>query len=246
MRAAFRIAGPRFRTGRRRGRPSGRLSGSSRMPPRKSLDAKCGECLVFGALHGLTDGLVLIDPEGHIFHVNRRAEEILGMVAAQVLGTRLVAHLKHPGLAAFWYSTAEEMVPATTEMAYSSGATIRATISICLSAAGEPIGKALLLRDVTREKKINVELSASLARRLMEMAGGQAPAAEAHKLTPREREILQLLADGLTNAAIAARLEVSVNTVASHLKHLYPKIGVNSRSQAAAYAVTHGIYQSEE
>lgn len=216
------------------------------MQPPKSLDAKCGECLVFGALHGLTDGLVLIDPEGHIFHVNRRAEEILGLVAVQVLGTRLVAHLKHPGLAAFWYSAAEETVPATTELAFPSGTTIRASISICLSAGGDPIGKALLLRDVTREKKITVELSASLARRLMEMAGRQEPRAEAPRLTRREREILRLLADGLTNAAIAAKLKLSANTVASHLKHLYPKIGVNSRSQAAAYAVTHGIYQSEE
>jgi PAS domain S-box-containing protein len=216
------------------------------MQPPKALDAKCGECLVFGALHGLTDGLVLIDPEGRIFHANRRAEEILGLVAVQVLGTRLVAHLKHPGLAAFWYSAAEEMVPATTELAFSSGTTIRATVSICLSAGADPIGKALLLCDVTREKRINVELSASLARRLMEMAGGQAPQAEVPKLTRREREILRLLADGLTNAAIATKLSVSVNTVASHLKHLYPKISVNSRSQAAAYAVTHGIYQSEE
>jgi len=53
-------------------------------------------------------------------------------------------------------------------------------------------------------------------------------------LTARERELLAALADGLTNEAIAGVLEISINTVKFHLKNLYEKLGVSSRSQALA------------
>lgn len=53
-------------------------------------------------------------------------------------------------------------------------------------------------------------------------------------LTPRERELLSSLAGGLTNAQIAGKLEISVNTVKFHLKNLYDKLGVNNRAQAVA------------
>ena len=100
----------------------------------------------------------------------------------------------------------------------------------------------LSLRDVSRERTVQVELSAAVAKRLAAMAGNDENAEDLPTLTRREGEILQLLASGLTNAAIAARLYVSVNTVASHIKHLYPKLGVVNRSQATAVALSHGIH----
>jgi two-component system nitrate/nitrite response regulator NarP len=51
-------------------------------------------------------------------------------------------------------------------------------------------------------------------------------------LTARERELLSALSDGQTNAQIAGQLEISVNTVKFHLKNLYEKLDVSSRSQA--------------
>ena len=60
-------------------------------------------------------------------------------------------------------------------------------------------------------------------------------------ITPREREILALLVEGLSNAAIATRLFITVNTLEHHLTHLYAKLGVASRAQAAVHAVRHHL-----
>jgi two-component system nitrate/nitrite response regulator NarP len=54
-------------------------------------------------------------------------------------------------------------------------------------------------------------------------------------LTPRERELLAALAGGLTNAQMADKLAISLNTVKFHLKNLYDKLGVSNRAQAVAH-----------
>ena len=58
---------------------------------------------------------------------------------------------------------------------------------------------------------------------------------ERGEVTEREREILALVAEGLTNAQIAHRLRVSDNTVKFHLQNLYLKLGVRNRTEAAAH-----------
>ncbi|WP_368498172.1 response regulator [Herbiconiux sp. A18JL235] len=65
-------------------------------------------------------------------------------------------------------------------------------------------------------------------------------------LTAREREILLLLAQGLTNEQIAAELVVEVATVKSHLARLLPKLGVQSRLQAAVWAYQNRVVTVEE
>ena len=60
-------------------------------------------------------------------------------------------------------------------------------------------------------------------------------------LTNREREILALLADGLANKQIAARLGISKNTVKTHLELLFDKLGVSSRAEAVATGVRRGL-----
>lgn len=205
-------------------------------------NGKCGNCLLYGAISGLEDGLLLVDPEGRVFHLNRRAEEILGVEAPRALGRLLQNCVRHPELAAFWDSPERESHTLTTDISLPRGQSIQATLSGCFSAEGERIGTALLLRDVTKEKRVTLDLSRSVAQRLLDMTGGDnGEESETTNLTRREGEILRLLVAGLSNSEIAAKLNVTVNTVASHLKNLYPKLKVKSRSQAAAYAVSRGI-----
>jgi DNA-binding NarL/FixJ family response regulator len=61
------------------------------------------------------------------------------------------------------------------------------------------------------------------------------------RLTPREQEILDLLAAGLDQRAIAERLVISPKTVATHIQRILGKLGVRSRAQAVAYAHRHGL-----
>lgn len=60
-------------------------------------------------------------------------------------------------------------------------------------------------------------------------------------LTPREADVLRLMAAGRTNAEIAAALFVSEATVKSHINHLFAKAGVTNRGQAIAYAHDHDL-----
>jgi DNA-binding NarL/FixJ family response regulator len=61
------------------------------------------------------------------------------------------------------------------------------------------------------------------------------------QLTPRERELLQLLAEGLNDAAMAARLGISPKTVRNHMVNLLDKLGVHSRLQALVLAAHYGL-----
>jgi len=61
------------------------------------------------------------------------------------------------------------------------------------------------------------------------------------RLTPREREILQLLADGMSNADVATKLFISQETVKSHVRHILAKLEADTRTQAVAIALREAI-----
>ena len=60
-------------------------------------------------------------------------------------------------------------------------------------------------------------------------------------LTVREREVLALVATAMTDAEVAERLVISLRTVHAHLRSIYRKLDVRSRSAATRYAVEHGL-----
>lgn len=87
-----------------------------------------------------------------------------------------------------------------------------------------------------------VSLPPELERLIVERLIGSTPEAEATDtrldvLTPREREVLQLLTEGLDGAAIADRLYLSQATVRNHIQHILAKLGVHSRVEAVALAL---------
>ena len=85
-------------------------------------------------------------------------------------------------------------------------------------------------------------LSPAITRQLLDQVGRRLPAAvsrepeELKQLTDREREVLRMLAVGLTNAEIAAALVLSEATVKSHVSNLLGKLGLRDRVQAVIYA----------
>jgi DNA-binding NarL/FixJ family response regulator len=72
------------------------------------------------------------------------------------------------------------------------------------------------------------------------VTGGQAPALP-DDLTPRETEVLKLIADGLSNVEIAETLVVSHATVKTHINRIFYKTGARDRAQAVRYAYEHGL-----
>jgi DNA-binding NarL/FixJ family response regulator len=89
----------------------------------------------------------------------------------------------------------------------------------------------------------NPQLLAQVTAALAETASG-APGPLPGNLTARQAEVLRLLADGLSNKEIAARLYLSPGTVERHLATIYRKLGLGGRVEAARYAVEHGLAQN--
>jgi DNA-binding NarL/FixJ family response regulator len=103
--------------------------------------------------------------------------------------------------------------------------------------------KSYLLKDMSTKEIVGTiravnagtaELPSSVAKRLDERLQRQG-------LTPREQEVLLLLVRGRSNKEISSALRISEDTVKSHLKTLFAKLGVRDRTDAAISAIRHGI-----
>jgi len=87
------------------------------------------------------------------------------------------------------------------------------------------------------DSTVHAKLLAAAARNVPAVAPAELP----DELTPREAEVLVLIARGLSNREIADSLVVSDATVKTHINHVFAKIGARDRAQAVHYAYTHGL-----
>ncbi|TWU64559.1 response regulator [Crateriforma conspicua] len=118
--------------------------------------------------------------------------------------------------------------------------------AICGRASGyllkssEPAVIEQAIRDVVAG---GAPMSPTVARRVLDLFNRNfgAPAENDYRLTDRENEVLKLMADGLIKKEIAAELGVSPHTVHTHLRNIYDKLHVHTRSEAVAKAIREGL-----
>jgi PAS domain S-box-containing protein len=191
-----------------------------------------------------TDGVFVINGEGAIVLWNRAAEKILGYTGREVIGqpcchvfmdgddtgnrlcyrgchvTSLVT-IGNPGLS-FDLRTRTK-----------SGQTIWVNVS-ALPWPNGPTGPltAHLFRDVTVTKEL-------LRAVQQQLAGAGAPTDSGAALTRRELAVLRLLATGANTTVLAEQLHVSRATIRNHVQNIFGKLGVHSRLQVVAYAISH-------
>ena len=113
-----------------------------------------------------------------------------------------------------------------------------ATGYLLKDAGAEEIGSAIL-KLIAGESPISASIARHLLRRFQPAPA--AVAASAPRLTPREMEVLQLIAKGLSYARIADTLSMSANTVPSYVKQIYRKLEVSSRGEAVFEAMQLGL-----
>lgn len=105
--------------------------------------------------------------------------------------------------------------------------------------------RAEILRGLRAAHNREVVFSAGVASKVLSWFDGRPSGSPFPQLTEREREILDLVAHGLTNSAIADRLTVAEKTVRNHVSNVFAKLHVDSRAQAVARARDAGLGTSD-
>lgn len=102
--------------------------------------------------------------------------------------------------------------------------------------------RVVFLGDVEADERVSVPLDAPVSLLAARLApGSQEPDATVSLLTPREREVLELVARGLAGKQVARRLGISPKTVEMHKSRIYSKLRVPNQAAAVRIAVTRGL-----
>lgn len=173
--------------------------------------------------------------------------------ATEVFRTRLGFFLPpadHPLVVPYIVKTRAQMDTASFTATWVAGQDLAMDQAIALALAAEPSPSAV--RSTTaRAPEYHVSSTPSPAVRIpqrtvpVEVSPVPVPAATHADLMAREVDVLQLLATGLTNNAIAKHLSLSTYTVNAHLRSIYGKLGVTSRSAATRYALEHRLVEKQ-
>ncbi|WP_431918546.1 ATP-binding protein [Nonomuraea jabiensis] len=170
----------------------------------------------------------------------RLAHRIDDRVAQHCLLDALGCHAAGSGLA----RPAARLLGAAETVRAGAGASRQPFLTRLVARAEESATAALGEPGFKAEYEAGARLSRDAAIRLAlgepDPAARTAPAAGAGPLGKREAEVARLVADGLSNKRIAARLFISEHTVDSHVRNILNKLGVNSRAQIAAWMAASG------
>jgi DNA-binding CsgD family transcriptional regulator len=183
--------------------------------------------IVSRALEGLGVGLVLTNAQGRVTWLNRAAHSVLGLEPEASRGRPLQSLLQDGKLAEFWRGglLSHDTVTAEIALTLPRPAHLKASAAAAHDPSGQIVGHALLVCEVP---------TAPAPER---SADRPAPGGAPEGLTPQELKVLKLVGEGLSNRQIAEKMQVAPSTVRSHLKHLYSKLSLRSRSEAVAYAL---------
>ncbi len=112
------------------------------------------------------------------------------------------------------------------------------------TASGSELAEAIR-QVIAGETVLSPRITAKLVGRLGKHSSHRAVEMQ-QSMTEREMEVLRAAASGQPNKTIAAVLAISPQTVQVHLRNIFSKLGVGSRSEAVAYAIRHGLISLEE
>src|SRR5262245_23923392 len=206
----------------------GEANGSSALP--ESLRARLARA---------EDGVWVTTPDGRIVFWNRAAEMSLGLRARDVCGRTcaevLTGHDERsrpicgPGCDALANRVAPSFgVPTHTK----DGRDVWLEVmTFTTNGNGSPPFVIHVFHDATRAKR----LRRALREHIGDSPNGHTP------VTPRELQVLRLMAEGLGTAATAERLRVSRATVRNHVQNIFGKLGIHTRLEAVAYATRHRL-----
>jgi DNA-binding CsgD family transcriptional regulator len=218
------------------------------------LVAGMGENMTMNALTEVfaqtTDAVFGIDAAGRIRFANSEFERLLGYPCSQLCDSWCADVLCGTDIHGQPFCGEDCPIPKTADARQA----VRDFDLVVRRADGDPVLTnigACYIPSHLREQAGRVDVFFSLRRvnprRLLQrmakppveqsaMNGARNPG----KLTSREKEILGLAAAGLQTSRIASRLCISPQTVRTHFRNIYPKLGVNSRTEAVIHALQHG------
>jgi DNA-binding CsgD family transcriptional regulator/tetratricopeptide (TPR) repeat protein len=194
------------------------------------------------------DGLLNIALD--TFETHARKGRMMGPEGKAWRQRAVAEHLRLRWLASLGGSTEDELIEAWTDTVESfeamghvfEAARSKARLAAVLRAAGDSAGAQPLIDDArTAARRLKAE---PLQRELRSLGGpGQRRSAQtgAPSLTPREREILALVAEGRSNGEIGTQLFISTKTVSVHVSNILSKLGASGRTEAAALARREGL-----
>ncbi|MDH3285022.1 MAG: LuxR C-terminal-related transcriptional regulator [Acidobacteriota bacterium] len=214
-------------------------------------------------LANTTDGVFAVDRQQRIVLWNHGATTILGHEPAEVLGRKCYRLLRgrdaggcticRPDCELICAARRHECVPNSDVRAPTKeGQDVWLNVSTVVVPGRNSSLSALvhLFHEANRKHEVE-DVVEHLASSLAQLAVADPPAPAVNEaeeedgqepdLTPREREVLGLLAAGLSTTAIAKRLCISPRTVSNHAQSVLEKLGVHSRLEAVTYSIKNGL-----